>query len=168
MNATGDNVTDMVNGSTAIKDQSYVNEVIETAEKMHYISSGICVPIFMVIGIIGNLLSIIVWRKKPLRSSTGLYLIAQAINDIGVLVFVFLSDSLVMLFPTLKSRYQFGVFHSYIGFPIFYFFVVNSIWTLVGVTVDRYIQVCWITQAKVSSLPLNCNLFFQEKVIFKQ
>lgn len=139
------------NVTTMSKDQSYVNDVIATAEKMHYITSGFCTPVLMIVGIIGNILSIVVWRKKSLRSSTGLYLIAQAVNDIGVLVFVFVSDSLPILFPEIKTSYQFGVFHSYIGYPIFYFFVVNSIWTLVGVTVDRYIQVCWITQAKVYS-----------------
>lgn len=149
---TNDNVSTEVNSTTMSKDQSYVTDVIETAEKMHYISSGFCIPILVCVGIVGNILSIIVWQRKPLRSSTGLYLIAQAVNDMGVLVFVFLTDSLVVLFPAIKTTYQFGVFHSYIGYPVFYFFVVNSIWTLVGVTVDRYIQVCWITQAKVSKI----------------
>ena len=139
-----------MSGDVVVDDgSSYTKDLMETARKMHYVSSGIIAPVLVLLGIIGNALSIIVWRKKSLRSSTGAYLVAQGVNDIGVLSFFFVTDTLIMLFPEIKTRYEFGVFHAYIGYPIFYFFVVNSIWTLVGVTVDRYILVCWIDQSKV-------------------
>lgn len=130
-------------------DKSFAQNIMAVAQKMHYITSAYCGPVLMVLGVIGNVLSIMVWQKKSMSSSTGVYLIAQAVNDIGVLVFFFLTDSLMVLLPSVKTYYSFGVFHVYIGWPMFYFFVVNSIWTLVGVTVDRYIKVCWINQSKV-------------------
>ena len=80
---------------------------------------------------------------------TGVYLIGLAIADVGVLVFFFVSDSLEQLRPELDTNDTYAVFYSYIGYPLFYLCVVCSIWTTVGVTVDRYIQVCWIARAKV-------------------
>lgn len=120
-----------------------------TAKKMHFITSSYFGTIFVIVGLIGNVLSILVWKRKKMRSSTGTYLIGQAIADGGLLIFFFITDSLRMMAPVIDTSYVYGVFFSFIGYPIFFLFVVCSIWFTVGVTVDRYIQVCWITQAKV-------------------
>ena len=125
-------------------------DVMAVAKKMHWISSSFAGTIFLLIGLIGNLLSLLIWGRKMKKSSTELYLVAQSIHDMGVLIFFFLTDSLIMILPKVKESYAYGVFFSYIGYPIFYFFIVTSIWTLVGVTVDRYINVCWFRQAKVN------------------
>ncbi|KAL4217737.1 hypothetical protein ACF0H5_022477 [Mactra antiquata] len=121
---------------------------MEMATKMHYYTSTVLGTIFVIVGIIGNILSILVWRRKKMWSSTGTYLIGQAIVDIGLLVFFFITDSLTQMAPSIKTTYSYGVFFSYIGFPIFFLFVVCSIWYTVGVTVDRYIHVCWFNHAK--------------------
>ena len=132
------------------RDLTNNDDVMVVAERMHYISSSFAGTIFLIFGLAGNILSLIIWCKKSKISSTEMYLIAQSITDIGVLVLFFLTDSLIMIQPSIKESYTYGVFYSYIGYPLFYFFVVNSIWNLVGVTVDRYINVCWYQQAKVS------------------
>ena len=132
------------------RDLTNNDDVMVVAERMHYISSSFAGTIFLIFGLAGNILSLIIWCKKSKISSTEMYLIAQSITDIGVLVLFFLTDSLIMIQPSIKESYAYGVFYSYIGYPLFYFFVVNSIWNLVGVTVDRYINVCWYQQAKVS------------------
>lgn len=137
-----------VNG-TESKLSEFAENIMAVAEKMHWISSSFAGTIFLIFGLVGNILSLLIWSRKVKKSSTELYLIAQSITDIGVLVFFFLTDSLVMMMPQIKETYAYGVFYCYIGYPIFYFFIVNSIWTLVGVTVDRYINVCWYQQAKV-------------------
>lgn len=121
---------------------------METAKKMHFITSVVIGIIFFVLGSVGNILSIVIWLRKPLRSSTGTYLIGLAIADIGVLFFFFITDSIKMLHTELDHNYSYAVFFSFIGYPIFFLFVILSIWFTVGVTVDRYIQVCWIAQAK--------------------
>ncbi|KAK3585780.1 hypothetical protein CHS0354_010552 [Potamilus streckersoni] len=124
------------------------DEMLTIAQKMHWVTSVVVGTIFVVIGLVGNTLSILIWNRKSLRSSTGIYLIAQAIADIGVLVFFFVTDSIVMMEPSIKMPYSYGVFFSYIGYPFFFLFVICSIWITVGVTVDRYIQVCWIGYSK--------------------
>ena len=121
-----------------------------TAEKMHFITSSYFGTIFVIIGLVGNVLSILVWKRKKMRSSTGTYLIGQAIADAGLLIFFFITDSIPMMAPSVKTSSAFGGFFAFIGYPIFFLLVVCSIWFTVGVTVDRYIQVCWISQAKVN------------------
>ena len=140
-----------VNGTSRFQ-SGIAEDIMAVAEKMHWITSSFAGTVFLILGFVGNILSLLIWSKKAKKSSTELYLIAQAINDIGVLIFFFLTDSLIMIQPAFKESYAYGVFYSYVGFPIFYFFIVNSIWTLVGVTVDRYINVCWYKQAKVSGM----------------
>jgi len=133
-------------------EMSHKHDIMSAAKKMHYITSSYCGPVFIILGLIGNVFSMIIWKKKAMSCSTGVYLFAQAMNDIGVLIFFFFTDCLLVLAPSVKYSYTFGVFHAYIGWPMFYFFVINSIWTLVGVTVDRYIKVCWINQSQVGNL----------------
>lgn len=150
------NVTTTANASVAevtvepVSRSDEMGEMLTTAQTMHWYSSVIFGTIFVIVGLIGNSFSISVWGRKKMRSSTGTYLIAQAIADSGLLAFFFITDSLVMICPSIKTIYGFGVFFSYIGYPIFFLFVILSIWITVGVTVDRYIQVCWISQSKVS------------------
>lgn len=133
-----------VPSSTTAKDDS----AMEMATKMHFVTSTIIGTIFVIIGLVGNVLSISVWLRPKMRSSTGTYLIGQAIADMGLLVFFFITDSIPMMAPEVKMSYSYGVFFSYIGYPIFFLFVICSIWFTVGVTVDRYILVCWISRSK--------------------
>ncbi|XP_053398767.1 FMRFamide receptor-like [Mercenaria mercenaria] len=129
--------------STAKDDSSMV-----MAEKMHFVTSAVIGTIFVIIGIIGNILSISVWMRPKMRSSTGTYLIGQAIADMGLLVFFFITESVPKMAPEVTKSFSYGVFFSYIGYPIFFLFVICSIWFTVGVTVDRYIQVCWINRSR--------------------
>lgn len=125
-----------------------MEEMVSVAKEMHWYSSVVFGTIFMVVGLLGNILSIIVWSRKSMRSSTGTYLIAQAAADVCVLVFFFFTDSLAMMNPGIKMELSYGNFYSYIGYPFFFLAVIISIWMTVGVTVDRYIQVCWFTHSK--------------------
>lgn len=142
-NSTTNDVRGVTNAPNTVAD-----DVMEVAKKMHWVTSSIIGTIFVIVGIVGNILSVLIWSRKSMRTSTGVYLIAQALSDMGLLFFFFITDSLTMLVPSVKTSYAFGVFFSYIGYPIFFLFVVYSIWMTVGVTVDRYIQVCWFTKAK--------------------
>lgn len=123
-------------------------EMLSTAERMHWAASVVVGPIFVLLGLLGNLLSIIVWSRRTMRSSTGRYLSALAIADTGVLMWFFLVDSVPMFAPEVKNSAVYAVFFAYLGYPIFFLFVVCSIWFMVGVTVDRFIMVCLITKAK--------------------
>ena len=151
-NSTLDVISDAGVKKVTEASNSVADDIMAMAKKMHWYSSSIFGTIFVIVGIIGNILSIMIWSRKSMRTSTGIYLIAQALSDMGLLIFFFITDSLPMIAPSVKTSYAFGVFFSYIGYPIFFLFVVYSIWMTVGVTVDRYIQVCWFTKAKVRSL----------------
>ena len=65
-------------------------------------------------------------------------------------MFFVLMDSTTAWNPDVKYSQAYGFFFCYIGYPGIFFAVVCSVWFTVGVTVDRYILVCWITKAKVS------------------
>jgi hypothetical protein len=137
--------------------------------------------------------------------------IKQTFAHIIALLFFFFTDTVVMLEPEVKKHYSYGVFYSYIGYPMIiervfpirpmttkteptttllyqcitlatftissvlsvfptptgivvfgypmaYLSVIISIWMTVGVTVDRYILVCWIRYSKVCLL---ANVYWQ-------
>lgn len=120
------------------------------ARKLHWASSAVMGPTIALLGIIGNVLSIVVWIRKAMRSSTGNYLIALAAVDISVLVLFLLTDSIIYLYPLAAVSPAYGKFYAFVGYPIFYFSVIFSIWMLVAVTVDRFIQVWFPARAKVT------------------
>ncbi|KAK7475812.1 hypothetical protein BaRGS_00032958 [Batillaria attramentaria] len=93
-----------------------------------------------------------------MKSSTGRYLTALAVADCGVLLWFFLTDSVKMFAPEVVNSVAYAVFFSYLGYPVFFLFVVCSIWFMVGVTVDRFIMVCLITKAKVYCNEKRANL----------
>lgn len=117
-------------------------------EAMHWYFSvpvGIAISI---IGLIGNCISILVWKRilSSNRSSlktrnTGVYLIVLGFVDSSLLVFFLLQDSLKALFPSVNETYAFAVLYSYVFFPLFFFFIFASIWLVVSVTLDRYLLI---------------------------
>ena len=69
--------------------------------------------------------------------------------DSGVLLFFILHDTLPAVHPSLKSIYEYAAFYSWVAYPLFYFFVVASIWMMIGVTINRYIMVAFPTKVRV-------------------
>ena len=113
---------------------------------MHWVSSVPLGATISVIGVLGNAISVWVWyrilkKKIDSSSATSIYLIALGIIDCCLLVFFLLTNSLPSGTPTVVHNYAFAVFYSYIGFPFLYFFIVSSIWLLVGVTLSRFLIV---------------------------
>ena len=123
------------------------------AERLHWTSSvpvGIVISIF---GLIGNVLSIVIWRRILRKNfgrnkSTAIYLIALAVADIALLFFFLLHDSLPKLFASLQSTMSFCYFFSYVAFPFFFLSIVASIWLLVCVSLNRFIMVNFPVKAK--------------------
>eukprot|EP00794_Sanderia_malayensis_P019594 gene19594-21522_t len=120
----------------------------------------ISIPV-CILGLIGNILSIFVWRrfiKKKIGSSqtSSVYFIALGAVDSGLLIFFFLTNSLKELGGddstggqrSFIDTYAYNWFFSYVGFPVFFFFIVASIWVTVGLTVNRFIVVRFPVQAR--------------------
>ncbi|CAG5115072.1 unnamed protein product [Candidula unifasciata] len=127
--------------------------VIDTSEKtfannLHFIMSAVIGPVVCLLGMAGNILSIITWQRPGMGGSTGRYLIGQGVANLCLLLMFLLCDSLQYWLPAVKYSVIYGAFFSYFGFPVFYLAITCSIWYTVGLTVDRYIMVCWITKAK--------------------
>jgi len=127
-------------------------ETIQTAALVHWISS---VPVgvsICLLGIIGNSISILVWarvRKKIRESnSTIKYFISMGVIDSGLLIMFILTDSIPAAEPEFIRTYWFVVCFSYIFFPLFFFFILASIWIVVAVTADRYLLI--VHQFKLS------------------
>jgi len=125
-----------------------------TAKTLHWAFSvpvGIVISIF---GLIGNVLSVMVWRRILKKNfgrnrSTALYMVALSIADMSLLFFFLTHDSLPNLFKSLKSTMSFCNYFAYIGFPFFFLSIVASIWLLVCVSVNRFILVNFPIKAKV-------------------
>ena len=124
-----------------------------SAAVMHWISS---VPLGLSIclsGIFGNGLSVYIWQrilKKNIEriSSTTIYLITLGVVDTLLLFFFILTNSIPSGIPEVVNSYAYAAFFSYICFPLLYFFIVSSIWLLVGVTISRFIMVKYPLKAK--------------------
>ncbi|WAQ98994.1 FMAR-like protein [Mya arenaria] len=129
-----------IDNSTSWTTTDPTDDGMATAEMMNYVTSVYVGIIFVIFGVVGNVLSIIVWRRPRMRSSTGTYLTGQAVADLCLLIFFFLLNSLQKIAPSVMASSAYGEFFAYIGYPFFFLFVVCSIWFTVGVTVDRYIQ----------------------------
>lgn len=125
-----------------------MGQMLSTAQKMHYATSVVVGPIFVVLGLIGNILSIIVWTRRHMKSSTGRYLTALAVADSGVLIWFVLTDTVKMTNPDVVNSPGYAFIFAYLGYPFFFLWIILSIWFMVGVTVDRFIMVCLITKAK--------------------
>merc|ERR1711872_633373 len=110
----------------------------KTAELVHWVNS---VPLGLTIcalGILGNSVSMLVWvrihRKLRELNTTILYFVIMAVIDSGLLWMFIFKDSIPALQPEFIKTYGFCVL-----FPLFYLFLMLSIWVVVAVTVDRYL-----------------------------
>ncbi|XP_034839526.1 allatostatin-A receptor [Maniola hyperantus] len=102
-------------------------------------------PLLVLLGCVGNLLSVFVFRSSKLRlQSTSQYLTALALSDT-----VFL---LQLLVPWLSATRVSGLFH-YVGFCQFFVYLsyvtsCASAWLVVAFTLERFVAVLY---------PLRCN-----------
>jgi 7 transmembrane receptor (rhodopsin family). len=123
------------------------------AEYLHWLCSVPIGATLAIIGLIGNIISIIIWfrlnRSKSRRNkSTALYFMTLAFCDSSLLVFFLLHDSLPSTVTSIKATYGFAVLYSWCFFPMFFFSLVCSIWMVVGVTVNRYIMIAFPTKVQ--------------------
>ena len=98
--------------------------------------------ILCVAGIIGNILSLIIWRRLRMRSgvrniSTTTYFMILSAVDIGVLVMSIIVMTLPYADVSLFKSRSFAVFFSYIGHPLHFFIIFISCFIVVAMSVDR-------------------------------
>ena len=115
--------------------------------------------VLCILGLLGNLTSTIIWRKLiksqlKKNQTAGIYFIALAICDSGLLVFFLLHDSLPSMFPILKQdSCLYAVFFSWFGYPFHKIFFVGSIWLIVGITTNRFLMIIFPIKVKLLYTP---------------
>merc|ERR1711872_480871 len=104
----------------------------KAAELVHWVNS---VPLGLTIcalGILGNSVSMLVWvrihRKLRELNTTILYFVIMAVIDSGLLWMFIFKDSIPALQPEFIKTYGFCVLFCYVLFPLFYLFLMLSIW----------------------------------------
>lgn len=108
-------------------------------------------PIICISGIIGNILTFIVFIKFQARSSTNVYLTALALSDTIKLLCDFLYFIVVFLEKINEpdmSKQVFSTLYPYAHY-ILNFSLCNTAWLTVSVAVERYIYMRWPERAAV-------------------
>jgi len=134
------------------------NDAIATAEYYKWFMYGpVLVPIGT-LGIIGNILSIIVFTRPSMKNS--------ALNCILIALAIF--DTLYLLSMTINKGAKLttpAVFHNGYAFilypitnPIRYFSYLGSIYMTVGLTLERYLSYCHSEKAKTLCTPKKAKL----------
>lgn len=115
-----------------------------------FITGLICYPVLCILGLTGNILSLIVLNQKKMLTSTNVILTALAVADLIKLLndaLYFLVLILLRTHPEAGNRmmgYMYPVSHY-----IFNQAVCITAWLTVSVAVERYISVCHATRAKM-------------------
>lgn len=119
----------------------------------HWLSNVPLGTTICVTGIIGNIISVYIWRRIAGKShqfchSTAIYLFALGIVDIILLTLFFLTESLSTAAPSVKTSWTYAVAHAWILYPLLGIFTVASIWIIVGVTVNRWVLITFPLQSR--------------------
>lgn len=125
-------------------EESYENHMYRNFYDVTQMITGLVLyPSTCVLGLIGNILCLIVFSLKTMRTSTNIYLQALAVADTIKLVTDFLYFVVVLLLRTDKKQgiKLHGCLYPYAHY-LFNMSLCISAWLTVGVSVERFIFIC--------------------------
>lgn len=138
----------LLNVSSNDKAQQPDKSLVEFQEQSRFWIQRILVPIIMIIGVIGNTMTIFIMTQRRMRSSTNWYLAALAIFDMSYLVFSFILS--LQHYPNIHDLNYYAYWKMW---P--YLLTItdsssnSSVWITVTFTIERYIAVCHPMKGKV-------------------
>lgn len=113
---------------------------------VQYIFNGIVMPIVAILGVIGNILTMVVIWQKEMQSTTILFLRALVVTDTGIIILgcVSMTPFTISLFHPEMKYFQ-DVIYPYIFTPFTYLILTIqqiNVWITVAVSIERYIAIC--------------------------
>nr|AKQ63037.1 orphan G-protein coupled receptor 28 [Platynereis dumerilii] len=145
LNSSSFNDTNFYENLTQPDNNDYDTKLYQDLARFQYYAWGITGNIIAVLGLIGNVFSIIVLGNRRMMSSTSCYLIALGVFDSVVLISLVLFFSLPTFYIAtgkLESYYRaYPYMHPY-AYPTALIAQTCSIYTTVAFTVERWIAVC--------------------------
>ncbi|OWF48115.1 G-protein coupled receptor B0563.6 [Mizuhopecten yessoensis] len=126
------------NGSIPVKNVTDLEDdmIFGNTDYLH----EVIMPIISSLGIVGNIVSFVVFVQLSKLSSFYLYFAFLALSDMASLVFGGIFDWIVTFFPLYRSGNQ---FLCSVEFSFTLIFNQLSSWITVAITIDRYIAVCY-------------------------
>jgi len=105
------------------------------------------------IGLLGNIMSIIVWRKRllskaPQNSSTVIYLLMLSLCDSLVLVNYLFHEMVPVICPTITTNSTYALVFAKVSHPLFYILHLSSVWIVTSLTIQRFVVVRFPMKAK--------------------
>lgn len=136
-----------LNFSLENEDMFSIKDIFKTEPESNRITNILSIISFIlcIIGIFGNIISIIILNKQPMKKlSTNIYLLGLAISDF-ISLFLNLLILINNFFTTIKISQKIGNIFTIIViyvYPIILSTQVLSIFITLSFTVDRYVYIC--------------------------
>ena len=137
----------VLNGSVYGTDPADKNGFLDKPT-FHVIFELYIIGVLCLIGLLGNIMSLVVLRRDSMRKETLLMLQALAVAD-GCYVIVAILRYPVQYFIPRDVYVSMDI----VVYPLIKSFQTIAIWMMVGVTIDRFVYVCWPLRARAFFTP---------------